>query len=61
MVSHAKVTDKRYVTFLTSAGQKAAARKFVERWQQAGSSEDREARSYRIELCQNVLGIANPT
>ena len=41
--------------------QRKAARSFVERWQAAEGSEDREARSFWIELCQNVLGIANPT
>ena len=41
--------------------QRKAARSFVERWQAAEGSEDREARSFWIELCQNVLSIANPT
>lgn len=41
--------------------QKKAAKQFVERWKSAEGSEDREARSFWIELCQNVLGIANPT
>ena len=41
--------------------QRKAARSFVERWQAAEGSEDREARSFWIELCQNVLGIVNPT
>lgn len=41
--------------------QKKAAKAFVERWESAEGSEDREARSFWIELCQNVIGIANPT
>ena len=43
------------------ANQKQAARKFVERWQQAEGNEDREARSFLIELLQDVLGIKDPT
>lgn len=43
------------------ASQKQAARKFVERWQQAEGNEDREARSLLIELLQDVLGIKDPT
>lgn len=41
--------------------QRKAAREFVTRWKAAKGSEDSEARSYWIEFCQNVLGIANPT
>ena len=41
--------------------QRKAAREFVARWQAAEGSEDRESRSFWIELCQNVLGIASPT
>lgn len=41
--------------------QKKAAKQFVERRKTAEGSEDREARSFWIELCQNVLGIVNPT
>lgn len=43
------------------ANQKQTARKFVERWQQAEGNEDREARSFLIELLQDVLGIKDPT
>ena len=43
------------------ANQKQAAKKFVERWQQAEGNEDREARSFLIELLQDVLGIKDPT
>ena len=46
---------------MNQSEQKKAARDFVARWKAAEGSEDREARSYWIELCQNVLGIANPT
>ncbi|MGN0039257.1 MAG: type IIL restriction-modification enzyme MmeI, partial [Coriobacteriales bacterium] len=41
--------------------QKAAAKEFVKRWQAAEGNEDREARSFWIELYQNVLGIQQPT
>ena len=40
---------------------KKAAEEFVERWKVKEGSEDREARSFWIELCGEVLGIANPT
>lgn len=43
------------------ANQKQAAKKFVERWQQAEGNEDREARSFLIELLHDVLGIKDPT
>ncbi len=33
----------------------------MERWQQAEGNEDREARSFLIELLQDVLGIKDPT
>lgn len=46
---------------MTSVGQKQAARKFVERWQAAEGNEQREANSFWIELCGEVLGISNPT
>ena len=35
--------------------QKKPAKDFVKRWQEA------EDQKFWIELCQNVLGIANPT
>lgn len=46
---------------MTPAEQKAAAKAFVARWQAAEGNEDREARSYWIELLQDVLGIPNAT
>ena len=46
---------------MTPTEQKAAARRFVERWQAAEGNEQREANSFWIELCQDVLGMANPT
>ena len=41
--------------------QKKAAKDFVARWKAAEGNEQRESNSFWIELCQNVLGIANPT
>ena len=41
--------------------QRAAAKKFVERWQAAEGNEQREANSFWIELFSEVLGVANPT
>ena len=41
--------------------QKTAAKEFVKRWQAAEGNEDREARSFWIELYQDVLGVENPT
>lgn len=41
--------------------QKAVAKEFVKRWQAAEGNEDREARSFWIELYQDVLGIQRPT
>ena len=41
--------------------QKAAAKKFVERWQAAEGKEQRESNKFWIELCGEVLGMANPT
>ena len=41
--------------------RKQAAKKFVERWQAEECNEDRQARSFWIELAQDVLGISNPT
>ncbi len=43
------------------ASSKKAAEEFVGRWKTKEGSEDREARSFRIELCGEVLGVANPT
>ena len=43
------------------ASSKKAAEEFVERWKTKEGSEDREARSFWIELCGEVLGVANPT
>ena len=41
--------------------QKKAAKKFVERWKAAEGNEQRESNKFWIELCGEVLGIANPT
>lgn len=41
--------------------QRVAAGNFIERWKAAEGNEDREARSFWIELLHDVLGIANPT
>lgn len=46
---------------MNQAEQRAAAKKFVERWKAEEGSEDRQARSFWIELCQEVLNIANAT
>ena len=46
---------------MKQAQQKAAAKAFVKRWQEAEGNEEKEARSFWIELCSEVLGIANPT
>lgn len=46
---------------MTPNEQKKAARDFVARWKAAEGNEQRESNSFWIELCQNVLGIANPT
>lgn len=46
---------------MTPIAQKAAVKKFVERWQMAEGNEQRESNSFWIELCSQVLGIANPT
>lgn len=43
------------------ASSKKAAEEFVGRWKTKEGSEDREARSFWIELCGEVLGVANPT
>ena len=43
------------------ASSKKAAEDFVKRWKTKEGSEDREGRSFWIELCGEVLGIANPT
>ena len=36
---------------MTPTEQKAAAKRFVERWQQAEGNEQRESNSFWIELC----------
>ena len=41
--------------------RKAAVKKFVERWQQETGDEDSQARSFWIELLQDVLGFKSPT
>ena len=41
--------------------RKSAVKRFVERWQREEGNEDSQARSFWIELFQNVLGIVNPT
>ena len=46
---------------MTLQEQRAAAKRFVERWKAAEGNEDREARSFWIELLHDVLGISNPT
>lgn len=46
---------------MTPSEQKKAARDFVARWKAAEGNEQRESNSFWIELCMNVLGIANPT
>ena len=46
---------------MTPTEQKKAAKQFVERWKAAEGNEQRESNSFWIELCQGVLGIANPT
>jgi len=43
------------------ASSKKTAEEFVKRWKAKEGSEDREARSFWIELCGEVLGISNPT
>lgn len=46
---------------MTPNEQKKAAKEFVARWKAAEGNERRESNSFWIELCMNVLGIANPT
>lgn len=46
---------------MTPNEQKRAAKDFVARWKAAEGNEQRESNSFWIELCMNVLGIANPT
>lgn len=46
---------------MTPNEQKKAAKEFVSRWRTAEGNELREANSFWIELCQDVLGIPNPT
>ncbi|MBQ6785876.1 MAG: class I SAM-dependent DNA methyltransferase [Clostridia bacterium] len=41
--------------------QKKKAKEFVKRWKAAEGNEQREANSFWTELCQEVLGIPNPT
>ena len=46
---------------MTIAEQKKAAKEFVKRWKAAEGNEQRESNSFWTELCQEVLGISNPT
>ena len=46
---------------MTPNEQKKAAKEFVARWKAAEGNEQRKSNSFWIELCMNVLGIANPT
>lgn len=46
---------------MTPNEQKKAVKEFVARWKAAEGNEQRESNSFWIELCMNVLGIANPT
>ena len=46
---------------MTPTERKKAATQFVERWLAAEGNEQREANSFWIELCQEVLGISNAT
>lgn len=46
---------------MNPAQQKAAAKEFVKRWQEAEGNEDREARSFWIEFAEKLLGIASAT
>lgn len=48
-------------TTMTVPEQRTAAKRFVERWIAAEGNEDREARSFWIELLHDVLGVASPT
>lgn len=41
--------------------QRKSAKEFVKRWQKAEGNEQRESNKFWIELCGEVLGIANPT
>ncbi len=41
--------------------QRRAAKEFVARWQSEEGNEDRQSRSFWIELVGDVLGVANPT
>lgn len=41
--------------------KKQATKAFVERWKAEEGNEDRQSRSFWIELAQNVLGIDDPT
>lgn len=41
--------------------QKQAARQFVDRWEAEEGNEDRQSRSFWIELANKVLGIDDPT
>ena len=44
---------------MTLAEQRASAERFVERWKAAEGNEDREARSFWIELLHDVLGVSS--
>ncbi len=45
---------------MTDAGQREAARQFVNKWRGKGN-EDEDGRSYWIDLLHNVLGMENVT
>lgn len=46
---------------MNATEQRKNARELVKRWQANEGNEQRESNSFWIELCQNVLGNANPT
>lgn len=46
---------------MSDINQEQAAKKFVERWRAEEGNEDRQSRSFWIELAQDLMGISNPT
>ena len=46
---------------MDAAGQRRAAREFVERWQHMPCVEEEHARSFWVELLGGVLGVPDPT
>ena len=46
---------------MADINQRQAAKRFVERWQAEEGNEDRQSRSFWIELAQDLMGITNPT